>query len=73
MTQAERRFYRAMFFTAVAILVTACAIYSMLPAHAQAGPIIIPTPTMHPAPTPGDGDDFLIMTPVQWLPIVVTP
>ena len=59
---------------AIIAIVTIAFLYSMLDAQDlpdPVGPIIIPTPTMHPAPTPQDGDSFVIMTPVQWLPMVV--
>lgn len=54
----------------VILLIASCALLSYAQAHAQIGPIVIPTPTMLPAPTPSDGDDFVIMTPVQWLPLL---
>ncbi len=60
---------------AIIAIVTVAFLYSMLDAQElptdPAGPVIIPTATMMPAPTPSDGDNFLIMTPVQWLPMVV--
>ena len=70
MTRTERNFWRAVLISFVALWLTACAIYSLLPAHAQAGPIIIPTPTMMPAPTPQDGDGFVILWHSVYLPIV---
>jgi hypothetical protein len=70
MTRAERRFYRAVLISFVAFWLTACLLYSNL--YAQIGPIVIPTPTMLPAPTttPSDGDDFVIMWHVVYLPFV---
>jgi len=75
MTQAKRRFYRAILISFTLVLVTSCMLYSLLQAQElpePAGPIVIPTPTMLPAPTltPQDGDDFVIMTPVQYLPLL---
>jgi hypothetical protein len=54
----------------VILFIASCALLSYAQAHAQIGPIVIPTPTMLPAPTPSDGDDFVIMWHVVYLPFV---
>lgn len=55
-------------------IVTVAFLYSMLDAQElptdPAGPVIIPTATMHPAPTPSDGDGFVILWHSVYLPIV---
>ena len=57
---------------AIIAIVTVAFLYSMLDAQElpdPVGPIIIPTATMMPAPTP-DGDGFVILWHSVYLPIV---
>jgi len=72
---AKRSCWTTLAIALAIALVTIAFLYSMLEAQElpdPVGPIVIPTATMLPAPTltPQDGDDFVIMTPVQWLPLL---
>lgn len=69
---AQRSCWTRLAIAAIIAIVTAAFIYSMLDAQElpdPAGPVIIPTPTMLPSPTPSDGDNWTILWPV-YLPLI---
>lgn len=71
---AQRSCWTTLAIALAIAIVTIAFLYSMLDAQDlpadPAGPIVIPTPTMLTAPTPDDGDDFVIMWHSVYLPAV---